>query len=111
MYRKHKRSAQSTLEYAVLIVLVAVALLATQTYIKRAMQGRLKSSADDVGEQFSPGAAVLTTNIQSSTSTNESSVDGVTTSRMLGADSQTRVVDIDIGGYESEYWPGAANAT
>jgi len=52
-YFQNKR-AQSTLEYAVLIVVIIGALLAIQTYIKRGVQGRLKSASDDIGDQFSP---------------------------------------------------------
>jgi Flp pilus assembly pilin Flp len=51
----NKRKGQSTLEYAVLIVIIIAALLAMNQYIKRGLQGRLKSSTDDIGDQFSPG--------------------------------------------------------
>lgn len=50
-----KMKGQSTLEYAVLIIIVIGALLSIQVYIKRGVQGRLKSAADDIGEQYSPG--------------------------------------------------------
>ena len=53
-YLNNKR-AQSMLEYAVLMVVIIGALIAMQTYFKRGIQGRMKSSADDVGDQFSPG--------------------------------------------------------
>ncbi len=52
-YLNNKR-AQSMLEYAVLMVVIIGALIAMQTYFKRGIQGRMKSSADDVGDQFSP---------------------------------------------------------
>lgn len=51
----NKRKGQSTLEYAVLIVIIIAALLAMNQYVKRGLQGRLKSSTDDIGDQFSPG--------------------------------------------------------
>ena len=47
---------QGTLEYAVLIVVVIAALLAMQLYMRRGVAGKLRSSTDDVGEQFSPTA-------------------------------------------------------
>ena len=53
-YLRQKR-AQSSLEYAVLIVVIIGALLSIQNYIKRGVQGRLKSAADDIGDQFSVG--------------------------------------------------------
>ena len=49
------KKAQSTLEYAILIIVIIAALISIQVYIKRGIQGRLKSSADDIGDQFSPG--------------------------------------------------------
>jgi hypothetical protein len=36
-------------------VLVLLLLFAFQTYVGRALQGRLRSSTDDIGDQFSPG--------------------------------------------------------
>ncbi len=50
--RSRKRRAQSTLEYAVLIVIVIGALLTIQTYVKRGIQGRLRQASDDIGDQF-----------------------------------------------------------
>ena len=51
----NKKRGQSTLEYAVLVVVVVAALISIQVYVKRSYQGRMKSSADDIGDQFSPG--------------------------------------------------------
>jgi Flp pilus assembly pilin Flp len=53
-YLNQKRG-QSTLEYAVLIVVIIGALLTIQVYIKRGVQGRLRSAADDIGDQYSDG--------------------------------------------------------
>jgi Ca-activated chloride channel family protein len=39
----------------VLVVILAVLILSTQTYIKRSVQGRLKSAADDISRPFSIG--------------------------------------------------------
>ena len=50
-----KMKGQSTLEYAVLIIIVIGALLSIQVYIKRGVQGRLKSATDDIGDQYSGG--------------------------------------------------------
>jgi uncharacterized protein (UPF0333 family) len=46
------KKAQSTLEYGLVIAIVVAALLAINIYMKRGVQGRLRSSADDIGEQF-----------------------------------------------------------
>jgi len=49
------KKGQSTLEYAVLIVVIIAALIAVQVYLKRGIQGRMRQSSDQIGEQFSPG--------------------------------------------------------
>lgn len=51
----NNKRGQSTLEYAVLIIIIIAALLSIQNYIKRGVQGRLKASADDIGDQHSVG--------------------------------------------------------
>lgn len=51
------KKGQSTLEYAIIIMVVVGALLATQVYIKRGVQGRFKQASDDIGDQFSPQAS------------------------------------------------------
>ena len=53
MFRRLRESkAQSIMEYALLIALIAAALVAGQTYFKRALAGRLKDTADSIGDQF-----------------------------------------------------------
>lgn len=53
-----KRKAQSTLEYAVFLGIIVAGLIGMQPYIKRGMQGRLKSSAEQLSEgaTYAPGA-------------------------------------------------------
>lgn len=53
-----RKRGQSTLEYAVLIVVIIAALIAMQVYLKRGVQGRMRESSDQIGEQFSPGFTV-----------------------------------------------------
>ncbi len=67
----NKKRGQSTLEYAVLTVIIIGALLSIQFYIKRGVQGRLKSSADDIGDQYSVG----NTNVYKSTNTSSTTHD------------------------------------
>jgi len=50
-----RKTGQSTVEYSVLVIIVLGALLATQSYVKRALQGRYKDAADEIGDQYSPG--------------------------------------------------------
>ncbi len=69
-YLNQKRG-QSTLEYAVLVVIIIGALLSIQFYLKRGVQGRLKSAADDIGDQYSVG----NTNVVKTTKTHSATRD------------------------------------
>jgi len=45
-----RKSGQSIVEYAILLVVVASAIVAMYTYINRAVQGRLKQIDSEVSE-------------------------------------------------------------
>ncbi len=51
---------QSILEYAMIIAVVVGALLAIQIYMKRGLQGRLRESSDQIGEQFDANNTQIT---------------------------------------------------
>lgn len=68
------KRAQTTLELSILIIIVVAALLSMSIYLKRAMQGKLRTVADDVGEQYSP------TNMNSDTT---SSTDSTITKNII----------------------------
>ncbi len=73
----NKKRGQSTLEYAVLVTIIIGALLSIQFYIKRGVQGRLKSAADDIGDQYSVGNTnVIKTTRTSSQTRDKFGVDG-----------------------------------
>jgi uncharacterized protein (UPF0333 family) len=48
-----KSKGQSTLEYVILLGFIVAALIAMGIYMKRGMQGRLRESTDQVGDQYS----------------------------------------------------------
>ena len=48
------RRGQSAVEFTMLITIILGVLIAMQVYFKRGLQGRWKSSVDDVGEQYDP---------------------------------------------------------
>ncbi|OGX19787.1 MAG: hypothetical protein A3K83_07280 [Omnitrophica WOR_2 bacterium RBG_13_44_8b] len=54
MRLKTNKRGQSTLEYAIIVVVVVGALIAMQWYIKGGYQGKLRQASDDMGRQFSP---------------------------------------------------------
>ncbi|MCX5698285.1 MAG: hypothetical protein NTX01_01100 [Candidatus Omnitrophica bacterium] len=47
-----RTKAQSTLEYVILIGFVVAALIAMGVYMKRGTEGKLRESADQIGEQY-----------------------------------------------------------
>ncbi|MDD5119832.1 MAG: hypothetical protein PHR84_00780 [Candidatus Omnitrophica bacterium] len=54
MLRARSRG-QTTLEVVILIGFVVAALIAMGVYMKRGIQGRLRDSTDQIGEQYSAG--------------------------------------------------------
>ncbi len=108
-----KMKGQSTLEYAILIVIIIGALLTIQGYLKRGVQGRLKSSADDIGDQFAPGNTNQIKSTRTTVQTNELSgytatgafAQGVSSSTQLGAGKLTNVTEnTQIVNSELDYW-------
>lgn len=74
------RKAQSTLEYVVLVAVIVAGLVTMQHYVKRGVQGKFKSSADDLGEQFDPEGYTESYNYDSSYDQTETvEVGGITT--------------------------------
>ena len=102
--RLRKLKGQSTLEYAILIVIIIGALLSIQIYIKRGIQGRLRSATDDIGDQFSPGNTNLVRITSTTSNTKQSFKNGVTESR-LNTDELTNVsMNQFIINTDQEYW-------
>jgi len=52
MRRSTNYKGQSFIEYTAVTMCIVAALLGMQYYIKRALQGRLRESADTIGEQY-----------------------------------------------------------
>jgi len=102
-YLNQKRG-QSTLEYAVLIVVIIGALLTIQVYIKRGVQGRLKSAADDIGDQYSDGNTNEVKMTIRNSQTNETSIAGVTTSNLLAPETTNTTDNSVILNTQQEYW-------
>jgi hypothetical protein len=79
------RKAQSVLEYSVLIAIVIAALLAIQIYVKRGVQGRMRSASDDIGEQFDARKTSYTYTT-SRTSTTKEEIDAGISNTFMGKD-------------------------
>jgi len=83
MKNKYGRTkAQSTIEYAMVIACLIAALIGMQIYIKRGIQGRVKSAADEIGDQYS--ATTTTSSLtQSITNPNPVNITGNTVIRNI----------------------------
>jgi hypothetical protein len=105
LLNKRRKKGQSTLEYAILIIIILGALMSIQIYIKRGIQGRLKSATDDIGDQFSPG----NTNVVKIMHTVSNSVDtfafGKSKSTLTGkGEITTEQMNSDIMIVNQEFW-------
>lgn len=89
MFLRRNNRGQSTLEYGVLIAVVVGGLIAMSVYMKRGIQGKLRSSADDIGDQYSPGETTSAFTTITNTVSNETLDDGATTTTIT-ADTRDR---------------------
>jgi hypothetical protein len=108
-YLNQKRG-QSTLEYAVLIVVIIGALLTIQVYIKRGVQGRLKSAADDIGDQYSDGNTnEIKTTVRNSSTEETFGVSGIgIANSVLNSEDTRSTENAIIINSQQEYWGGNA---
>ena len=97
-----RKRAQSILEYAGLIAIVVGALIAMQVIIKRGLQGKYRSTADDIGEQYSPRHTTGITTITTISTSTEDTENGetVTTSTTHQEVSKSQ----HIATMDQEYW-------
>ncbi len=100
----NQKRGQSTLEYAVLIVVIIGALLTIQVYIKRGVQGRLKSAADDIGDQYSDGNTNSLQVITRNGTTVETFQNGSSSSTIVGNEVTNETDNSLILNTAQEYW-------
>lgn len=101
---KRRKKGQSTLEYAILIIIIIGALLSIQVYIKRGIQGRLKQAADDIGDQFSPGQTNVTSTMTVSSKTEDTFKAGVTSSTLTAQEVTREQTNSAIINVDAEFW-------
>jgi hypothetical protein len=92
------------LEYAILIIIIIGALLSIQIYIKRGVQGRLKSATDDIGDQFSPGNTNVVKTMTTTSVSHDTFITGQTQSTLLAPEVTTDVLTSDVQNVEQEFW-------
>jgi len=103
--RLRDKRGQSTLEYAVIIAVVVAGLIAMQTYIKRGMQGKLRSSTDSIGEQYSPGITTGTYTTTSGSTTSEAVTPAGVNTTNVTRGTQTRSGSETVDVLDREYYP------
>ena len=107
-FNKRRKKGQSTLEYVILIIIILGALLSIQFYIKRGIQGRLKSAADDIGDQFSPGNTnvihIVNTHSVTSDTFGIEGGQGVSVSKLLCEEGTTDLMNSFIIQDNLEFW-------
>ncbi len=107
-----RRLGQSIVEYAVLSAVVIGAMLSIQVYLKRGLQGRLKQSADDIGDQYSAGNTNIIKSTVSRSATRDTygiaagggAAQGVSRSALLENENTRTVEQAVIVNTAQEYW-------
>ena len=99
----NKKRGQSTLEYAILVIIIIGALLSIQVYIKRGIQGRLKGASDDIGDQFSPGNTNMTSYSKTMSKTTDKNIAGTATSNIIRENTVSNMIMNILNG-QFEYW-------
>lgn len=82
-------NGQNTLEYVVVIAMVAAALVAMQFYVKRSVQGKLRQSTDEIGQQFEAGQTSVTSTRGRTGKTVQTAANGVTTTAINASTPET----------------------
>ena len=103
MRKCFSKRGQSTLEYAVLIVVIIAALIAMQVYLKRGIQGRMRESSDQIGDQFSPGYTV-SNRVTNTASTTREIADAYSTTTQIINQTQTVTGAENVMSAANEYW-------
>lgn len=102
-----RRNGQTTLEYAILIGVIVAGLVGMQVYLKRGFSGKLKESADSMGQQFSPVESTSNYLVNSETVSNENLVEDITTTNITSQET-TRTGDEHVTALTEEGMFGAA---
>ena len=104
LINRRMKKGQSTLEYAILIIVVMAALLSIQVYVKRGIQGRFKSAADDIGDQYSPGNTNVLKIMRTRSETEESNIKGSQSSRLLEDEVTDDLMNSSVMDQTMEFW-------
>ena len=101
---QRRKKGQSALEYTVLMVIVIGALISLQVYIKRALGGRYKSAADDIGDIYSIGNMNYIHRRSTDSVTREKFSFGVRNTTLLNDEITLDETNAEVLNHEREYW-------
>ena len=89
-----------------MIIIIIAALVSLQTYIKRGVQGRLKSATDDISDGFSlANGAQYHKRVVSISNTTENMAAGATTTTLQTGGQMTTETTANIQmNMDGEYW-------
>ena len=103
-FNNRRKKGQSTLEYAILIIIIIGALLSIQVYIKRGVQGRLKQASDDIGDQFSVGNQNTLLTTTTTSTTQDTFTGGVSRTQIVAPETTTTTGSSNVINVDQEYW-------
>lgn len=103
-FNKRRKKGQSTLEYAILIIIIIGALLSIQVYIKRGVQGRLKQAADDIGAQYSEGNTNVVKKMIVVGQSRDTFASGVTRSQLTKEETTFDLMNSAVLNNTQEFW-------
>lgn len=93
---------QTTLEVVILIGFVVAALIAIGVYMKRGIQGKLRDSTDQIGEQYSAGNTTSTYVTKTSLQQAENMQAGGATTTTINKNEQSKTGSETV----SDFTPG-----
>lgn len=105
MFIAMNKRGQSTLEYAVLIAIVVAGLITIQSYVKRGLQGKMRSASDDIGEQFSPELYTQGYDYSSDYGATETVSDGATRTDVTKQEQIKSDYEEELSELSEEEWP------
>lgn len=97
------KKGQSLVEYALILGAIIVGILFMQLYVRRGVEGMLKSRADSIGEQYSSSAMMNITINRDSNITETRSAGGAVTT-VFHKDDMTRTGNETLRRSNEEYW-------
>jgi len=100
----NRKKGLSTVEYSILIIIVLGALMTSQTYVKRALQGRYKDAADEIGDQYSPGNANYFRQTNTESMKNEARTGQAEITTILENEITSIHTLLEIVNVQQEYW-------